>query len=188
MEYIKIVLLCVIASIIYGIVHDMFTAHICVEYFTIFHPPIFGGTQSPVLLALGWGVIATWWMGVLLGIPLAVFAQIGSNPKRDAESLVRPLAILLVVMAICAITAGIIGFNSAKSGDFAVWKDMASKIPPEKHVVFLADLAAHNASYAVGTVGAIVLMITVAISRAIEGKKIRKAILPNKFFGGENER
>lgn len=174
MEYVKIVLLCVIASIIYGIVHDMFTAHICVEYFTIFHPPIFGGTQSPVLLALGWGVIATWWMGVLLGIPLAVFAQIGPNPKRDARSLIRPLTILLVVMAVCAITSGIIGYNAAKSGDFVVWKDMASKIPPEKHVVFLADLAAHNASYAVGTIGGIVLMIIIWISRSIVGKKIRK--------------
>jgi hypothetical protein len=178
MEYIKIVLLCVVASIIYGIIHDLFTAHICVEYFSIFHPPILGGTQSPILLALGWGVIATWWMGVLLGIPLAIFAQKGPNPKRDAKSLVRPLAILLVIMAVSAVTAGIIGFNEAKSGDYVIWKEMASKIPPEKHVAFLTDLAAHNASYAVGTIGGIVLMIIIAISRSKEGRKIRKAELP----------
>jgi hypothetical protein len=59
MQSIKIILTCVVAAVLYGIVHDQVTARICVEYFLVFHPPIFP-TQSPTLLALGWGVIATW--------------------------------------------------------------------------------------------------------------------------------
>jgi hypothetical protein len=58
METLKIVGFAALAAIVYGIGHDQVTAHLCVEYFTIGHPPIFP-TASPFLLALGWGVIAT---------------------------------------------------------------------------------------------------------------------------------
>jgi hypothetical protein len=37
MEALKIAFTCVIAAVIYGIVHDQFTARICLEYFTVFH-------------------------------------------------------------------------------------------------------------------------------------------------------
>ena len=59
MKAAEIILGCVVASVIYGVIHDQITARICVEYFTIGHPPVFG-TDSPTLLGLGWGVIATW--------------------------------------------------------------------------------------------------------------------------------
>jgi len=71
MEMVKIVLLCIVSAVVYGILHDQVTARACVEYFTIGHPPVFK-TDSPTLLALGWGVIATWWVGLLLGIPAAL--------------------------------------------------------------------------------------------------------------------
>jgi hypothetical protein len=59
MEFIKIVLLSILAAVSYGICHDQVTARICIEYFTIGHAPVFR-TTSPTLLALGWGVIASW--------------------------------------------------------------------------------------------------------------------------------
>jgi hypothetical protein len=52
MESLKIVFASIAAAILYGIVHDQFTARICVEYFTVFHPPVFA-TQSPTLLGIG---------------------------------------------------------------------------------------------------------------------------------------
>jgi len=51
MEAAKIVLLSMASAITYGIIHDQVTARICVEYFTIGHPPIFG-TEDPTLLVL----------------------------------------------------------------------------------------------------------------------------------------
>src|SRR3954452_126944 len=89
-----IFLLSIAAAIFYGMVHDQITARICVEYFTIAHPPIFG-TDDPMLLGLGWGVVATWWVGVLLGTPLAAVARIGRWPKRSIQSLIRPLLVLI---------------------------------------------------------------------------------------------
>ena len=64
MHAVAIVVLCIGSAVIYGILHDQITARICVEYFTIGHPPIFP-TESPTLLGIGWGILATWWVGLL---------------------------------------------------------------------------------------------------------------------------
>ena len=31
----RIVFACIVAAVIYGVLHDMITAHMCVEYFTV---------------------------------------------------------------------------------------------------------------------------------------------------------
>jgi hypothetical protein len=54
MQSVKIILTCVVAAIFYGIVHDRVTAHICVEYFSVFHPSIFP-THSPTLFVRACG-------------------------------------------------------------------------------------------------------------------------------------
>src|SRR5579859_3833462 len=110
MESVKIILLCVGTAIVYGICHDQITARVCVEYFTIGHPPIFGGTQDPTLLAFGWGVFATWWVGVMLGAPATLLARIGSRPKLGWRDLRIPLGLLMSVVAVSAIIGGIVGF------------------------------------------------------------------------------
>ena len=101
MQSIRIVLLATFAAIAYGILHDQVTARICVEYFTIGHPPVFP-TTSPTLLALGWGILATWWVGLPLGILLAIAARAGSRPRLTAAQLRRPILTLLVVMGSAA--------------------------------------------------------------------------------------
>ncbi|HXE53265.1 MAG TPA: hypothetical protein VN541_09635 [Tepidisphaeraceae bacterium] len=165
MQYILIVGLCIASAVFYGIVHDQITARICVEYFTIGHPPVFD-TSDPTLLGLGWGVIATWWVGLILGIPLALSARFGRRPKRSAKSLVRPIGILLLVMGCCAALAGTIGFILAGKKLIFLVGPLASAVSPDKHVQFLVDLFAHNASYLVGFIGGIVLVITTWRSRA----------------------
>src|SRR5262249_11114159 len=79
-EWLKIIGLGVVGAIAYGIAHDNVTARVCVEYFTIGHVPIFG-TENPTLLALGWGVLATWWVGLGLGLLLALACRRGRRPK-----------------------------------------------------------------------------------------------------------
>jgi hypothetical protein len=150
--------------VLFGIAHDQVTARVCVEYFTIGHPPIFG-TEDPTLLGLGWGIVATWWVGLLLGVPLAIAARAGSRPKRTTGSLLKPLACLLGIAALCAIAAGLIGWLLARTGGVYLVGPLADEVPPEKHAAFLADLWAHSASYLVGGVGGVVLMVRVWRSR-----------------------
>jgi hypothetical protein len=158
MKTLSIVALCVCSAVIYGIIHDQITARICVEYFTIGHPPVFN-TDSPTLLGLGWGVIATWWVGLILGVPLAMVARLGSRPKKTVASLIRPLVRLLIIMGCCALLAGVIGYLLARNRLVFLVEPMASAVPAERHVRFIADLWSHLASYGVGVTGGVVLIV-----------------------------
>ncbi|HEV2462182.1 MAG TPA: hypothetical protein VGT04_00120 [Acidobacteriaceae bacterium] len=159
MESLKIIVACIFAAIVYGIVHDQFTARICVEYFTVFHPPVFA-TQSPTLLALGWGIIATWWAGAIIGILLAISARAGARPKLSFRSIVIWIPFLLAVMGICAIVSGTIGYLWAP-----LPQEFANALPQTMQRRFLADWWAHSASYSAGFVAGVVLCVVVWIRR-----------------------
>ena len=165
MQFAAIVVLCVVAAVVYGGVHDQITARICVEYFTIGHPPVFA-TQDPTLLGLGWGVIATWWVGLILGALLALSSRLGPWPRFTAARLVRPLAVMLVVVALLAVVAGAAGHAAATRRWVWLVEPMATRVPADRHVAFLTDLCAHLASYAGGFLGAIVLCVYVLMCRA----------------------
>jgi hypothetical protein len=158
MESVKIILLCILAAITYGIVHDQITARICVEYFTIGHPPVFH-TTSPTLLGLGWGVIATWWVGLFLGFPLALAARCGSRARLTAAQLAPSIAKLLVMMACAAFLAGLFGFVLESGGILRLPKPLSGMIPDGHQAGFLTDLWGHSASYIMGFTGGVVLII-----------------------------
>src|SRR5688500_18597339 len=161
-RFAAIVVLCIVAAVIYGVVHDQVTARICVEYFTIGHPPVFG-TVDPTLLGLGWGVIATWWVGLILGVPLALSSRVGSWPRLGAAQLVRPLAVMLAVVGALALVAGVAGHVAATRRWVWLVEPMASRVPADRHVAFLTDLWAHSASYIGGFLGGIVLCLYVLV-------------------------
>ncbi len=156
MEAIKIIAACVAAGAVYGILHDQVTARVCLEYFTVFHPDVFH-TQSPTLLAIGLGILATWWVSLPLGILLALAARAGSRTKLTSAQIVPILLKLIAVMAVSALTAGIMGYFLQGLG----MEYYATAIPKEIQHPFYADLWAHEASYLIGLIGGIVLCIVV---------------------------
>ena len=164
LQSLAIICLTIMAAIVYGIVHDQITARICVEYFTIGHPPVFP-TDDPTLLAFGWGVIATWWVGLILGVLLAVAAQAGPWPPMGVGQLFRPLAFTLFIIGGIAAAAGVVGHFAATR----VWVELvgpiADRVPADRHVAFLTDLWTHLASYIGGAVCGAGLCIRVLIWR-----------------------
>lgn len=164
MEAVKILLVSVVAAVGYGILHDQVTVRVCVEYFSVFHPTILPLT-SPTLLALQWGIVATWWVGLGLGVLLAVAARAGSRPRLRARDLRRPLLILAACMAASSLAAGVTGFVLANAHWVSPPKWMASILPAERQSRFMADWWAHSASYLVGTTGGLVLCIQIYLKR-----------------------
>lgn len=162
--YLKIIALCIAAACAYGILQDQVTARVCVEYFSVWHPPIFG-TESPTLLGLGWGVLATWWVGAVLGAGLALCARAGRARKLAAADLLRPVAVLMAVVAVLALLAGVAGYLLARSGAIGLYGPLAARIPAGRHNAFLADLWAHNAAYLGGFLGGVVLWVRTVLRR-----------------------
>jgi hypothetical protein len=157
LETLRIIGFCIAAAIAYGVIHDQVTARVCVEYFTIGHPPLIP-SESPTLLALAWGVVATWWVGLPLGILLAIAARTGRAPAFTVSQVRGSVLRLLLVMAACALCAGVVGYLLAGAELIALPDDLADRVPPEAHHRFLADLWAHSASYAVGAIGGLVVV------------------------------
>jgi hypothetical protein len=158
MQFLSIVALSIVAAVTYGIIHDQITARICVEYFTIGHPRLID-SNSPTLLALFWGVIATWWVGLPLGVGLAVVARLGKRPQLRARDLLNPLRTLLVSMFCVALLAGAIGYMMAIRGDFQLNPWLTEHVPPDRHVAFIICQWAHSASYLAAFLGAVALGI-----------------------------
>jgi hypothetical protein len=156
MAFLKIVILGLVAACLYGIAQNQVTVRVCIEYFTIGHRPI-SPTESPTLLALVWGIVATWWVGLPLGLLLAVSSRLGRWPRLSWRKLLRPVAIVLGVMALVSLAAGIAGYHAARAGHVWLLEPLASKVPADRHTLFLADLWAHIAAYLAGLLGGIAL-------------------------------
>ena len=173
MQVVAIIVASVVAAITYGVIHDQITARICVEYFTIGHPRLID-SDSPTVLGLFWGVVGTWWVGLPLGIGLAIAARAGRRPKFTWSQLLSPLVILFCCMFAVAFLAGIIGYFTSSAGVFYLVERLAARIPDEKHVAFLTAGWAHSASYLSGIVGGIILWVVTWRRRGMQKNKENK--------------
>lgn len=161
MEGLKIIALSIGMSTLYGILHDLVTVQICLQYFTVFHPDIFN-TDNPFLLALGWGVVATWWVGLILGLLIAASARAGDLTRISWRQLVKPLLIVMVASYAGAFLSGAVASllfpvipgglvrEGTRLGELSKYSDAV------QHRIMI-DLFAHNASYLVSAVGALIL-------------------------------
>ena len=164
MKTLSIITVSILAAIAYGILHDQITARICVEYFTIGHEDILH-TKDPTLLGFFWGVVATWWVGLFLGIPLAFAALFGTRPKRTASSLIKPILILMGIVGLLAALSGFVGYLAASIEVVRLDPDLYKAVPIRQHIPFLTDLWIHLGSYFFGSLGGLILCIKVWLSR-----------------------
>lgn len=165
MEFVRIVWLSIAAAVGYGILHDQVTARVCVEYFTIGHLDLFG-TDDPTLLGLGWGIVATWWVGLILGVALGIAARAGKRARLKWRELVRPITQLMLVAGCAALLAGLYGYLLTTRVNPASVNVFAEHLMPElldlpvaRRGLFVTDAFAHNASYGIGFLGGILLCI-----------------------------
>jgi len=167
LERLKIIFLCIAGAIIYGEIHDQITVRICLEYFTEHHPQILGGTQNPTLLAISWGVIATWWVGFFLGLPLAVCATVGKLPKITARGLIQPVVVVLLILGTLAAVAGCVGHFMAVGG-YRPPEDLG--VSESYRVGFVTAWFTHNASYGFGGLLGIALCVWALRRRYVAAK------------------
>ncbi len=166
MKFLAIILACTALAVGYGILHDLVTAHVCVEYFTIAHPTVIP-SENPVALALIWGVIATWWVGFSLGFGLALASRSGSRPTLDLRDLVPDLAKLFRTMAAVALLSGAIGYTIASLKWVFLVPPLSAEITQDRWPRFFFAAFAHNTSYLIGFLGGLRLIVVSYRRRAL---------------------
>jgi hypothetical protein len=150
-EYVKIIIVSIFAACVYGIAHDLVTAHICIAYFLPPTHPVIVPTDSPIILALIWGIVATWWVGLFLGVFLAFVCRIGQKPKLTIKNIMLPVFCLLVLLYVISMLLGAIGYVVAL-GILPLFS------MENIHASFIFNLVAHNSAYLLGTIGGVMLM------------------------------
>jgi len=158
LPYVRIVLFSIGCAVLYGIIHDEVTAHVCVEYFTVAHPSLLG-IHDPTALGVAWGIIATWWVGLELGVLLALVARVGPRPTLAVRDLRRPVLLLMLGVGLTSALAGLIGYTLAHAGDASIPYYYVTRVPPARQALFIADAWAHENAYTVGTVGGLLICL-----------------------------
>jgi hypothetical protein len=152
------------AAVAFGLIHDQITARVCVEYFTIAHGRLVS-SDSPTVLGLVWGVVATWWAGAIAGIVVGWAAREGPWPKLGWRAVIRPASYLALAMAVAALVAGLAGYTLTAHHVVDIVPSYADAIAPERQARFMADVFAHRASYAIGLAGAVAVATWCVVSR-----------------------
>jgi hypothetical protein len=143
---------------------DQVSVRLCPEYFTVLHPPI-PGLADPTLLGIGWGFLGAWWGGVLLGFVLSLVATLGPRPVLTVGELVRPVAILVgVLAAVTALTGFTVWHHAGVLGVF-LGAGMGELVPVENHRGLLTVACYHLTAYVTATVGGVVVCAWVWFQR-----------------------
>lgn len=149
-------------SIAYGITHDLVTAHVAVEHFTVHHERLVP-SESPVVMALLWGVIATWWFGAGAGLLFALAAQIGDGlPKWLPQDVLRAERRVLVGLWISAMLV-LVGTYAYRVSE---WKGNKAEFEIRSGFMRLtAVMITHVYSYIACAVAAVGLLLWILVKR-----------------------
>ena len=97
----------ILLSGLYGILHDQVTYSISPEYFTKFkyqqfgfEAAAFGGHRQTVAVI---GFLASWWMGIFIGILLGLTGLIFSNYKIMRKAIMNGIKVTLITAILFAI-------------------------------------------------------------------------------------
>lgn len=148
-----IILITPIIAGFYGVIHDQISFMISNEYYTKFKFDQFGvGPAVPYRLGVSYvGWMATWWMGIPLGIVIGLIGLIHFDWKLMFKAYYKSLPWILCV----ALLTGFCGLIYGKL--FLIDNDLNWFIPDNlidrKHFIMVGSM--HNFSYIGGLTGLI---------------------------------
>ncbi len=155
-----IIAFCVSSSILFGVLHNQVSARVSLEYFTIGHRPLIAST-SPTLMGIAWGVHSTWWVGLILGLLLALAGRAGKWEKRSAGSFIKPLLILFAACGTASVLFGLLGHRLVTLGKIPFLEGMSGAVRAECRPGYMAALWMHTASYTAAAMGGLIMAVAV---------------------------
>lgn len=161
-KFLTFILILVIAPLlggIYGIIHDQLTFTISPEYYTKFKFYQFGlldeGNEAdfpnPRFQVSIVGFMATWWMGLLIGLILGLFGLMHQNSRQMFRATMKAIVITVIVAFATGLIGLLIGQYYLADTGFDEW--LPTNLVDKKNFVAVGSM--HNFSYLGGLIGLI---------------------------------
>ncbi len=152
-RFLTIVLGTTLLACVLGICMDMVTANVAVAYFLPDHHPKVVESENPWVLALVWGIGASWWFGAIAGVVVATINHRREHPLLPRRILKWALVACVVLWVLMiAVVFGVIS--------------VANTIPvEERRPTFESDrnlvavAVAHQLEYLLGAIAMLVIGI-----------------------------
>ena len=168
--YLLIVLVAIVIASIYGVGHDQVTYSISPEYFTKYKFIQFNLADSgaaqhmtqPRSAVVMVGVKASWWMGLIIGAILGLFALVYRNADRMFQCAVQALGLTLLVAIVCGGIGYLYGSGTLAKTGVSWW------IPPNvvDKPAFITAGSIHNFTYLGGGIGLLVGIIFLLVKNS----------------------
>lgn len=173
--------LCVGFAMAYGILNDLITSRISVEYFlygkgvaervsaeVAGDPDRFRGTLD--VQAMRIGALATWSAGLIAGAAILITNSVGRRPRLRMRSMLGLLPLIGVSAVAFAIVGGLLGYAGAFTRFSADFAEMVAK-DEMRPARFMAVFGIHLGGYVGALVGLIAACVAVVMKRRIEQEK-----------------
>ena len=147
-----LLLACCLVAAVYGAVHNQVTYTVSPDYFLAFKFLQFG--IAPELQnrfgASFVGVLASWWMGLVIGVPILIAGLGLKGPAAYARHIAVAACLVTAVTLLVGLLA--LAWNFADPGPLPSWTTRLG-LEAEQRRPFGQALAMHNASYLGGLLG-----------------------------------
>lgn len=152
--FILSILIAVVMASLYGALHDQVTFTILPEYFTVFKFDQFGfqdwGNNNPRATTAWIGILATWWMGLFIGIFQSLVGLMHKDHKLMFRYVSNAILITLGITILFGIFGCIVGYF-----DYNSHLDCCFPYEIKDKRSFIIVGAIHNYGYTGGQFGAL---------------------------------
>ena len=148
--FLRYLLLCMVAAGVFGAVHDQISYSVSPEYYTRFKFLQFGLTDTAVperLRAAVVGFLASWWMGIPLGLLTGVAGFMQHTPSLMQRALLRSLPLVMGVALVVALGGLVYGWAQTAHVDLSRYRGWYIPAGLENLRAFLCAGYMHNAAY-----------------------------------------
>jgi len=171
---VKYVVIGIIISGSYGILHDQITFSIGPEYFRNFKYEQFAfadfGLPERIFVGLI-GFLATWWVGAIVG--WTVGRRVLPNQSRTAatKQVLRGFAIVFFTGAFAGFLGYLYGLWRGYDADYSMWQPILHQHKVIDHWSFMRVGYIHNAGYLGAIIGLALTFVFIRPAKATEAKE-----------------
>lgn len=171
------VLFAIVAAGVFGVIHDQISYSIAPEYFTRFKFHQFRLLDSSVperLRVAQVGFLASWWMGIPLGVMSGLAALVHKTPQKMQSSLAWSLPLMMGVVLMFSLVGLAYGFYQTENIEWSRYSSWYIPSGLQNQRQYLCVGYMHNAAYIGGAVAIPVAWVFHLLRKRAENSQYKR--------------